>query len=695
MQGKGVQDLVKLHSGSICAEASAGCLHAWRSPAESRVQSISLSYHLTGSSPKDLSLCWLSGDAALFVPLFVESTTTVPTCWIRPMVCQHPVPRHRQLLTAMCLGTGSVVIVGDATGAMSIFDCSRTCSESSFSACHRFGVLQQHIPKAHKGGRPINVLKWVQTGDDFLVVSGGEDGQIRIWRSLSGQSPLLPLASTNLRGFSASLGGNASVRGVDVQPGSTDSDTLCLLVGLGTGHLVQVSFPKEGSCTVGADITDQESLTTTKVVWSWAVGAVVDSDQRAKLTPGTASLTDKSGDQRAGSDDTEVERKIDLVDELQSVVSPKQERDVSAQVSGLPACIVYEAVHEGATTTCLCLRPTPESNHGVDFPVHVATGGQDMCLRIWDLTNRRQAQFVQLDDTVHCVAYSNTSAHSRPAAGQRIGDVIACAVGGRAILGKRPVVGQLLRLSKDGTCHDGCFQLLLIALMQRLLNITLEHISASAGADAGSIVFVDARDVQRRIGQTLVGSIPCASHALAFSHDATLLAVGCDNGDVFIFKKAQNFSNDQSPQEPEVFDSSSTLFDKEPIFCLRPGGAVSISTVLSVTCVSFCTQGRSVFASHFVVDSSKCNNTQIHKKLLDRLVHESPRRIWHRFLFVEYNGTGTWGGTMHRSACFAPVRRIFDLQVRPHCLLFQVAWSSFFVISLVINCACAFCLIPH
>ena len=124
----------------------------------------------------------------------------------------------------------------------------------------------------------------------------------------------------------------------------------------------------------------------------------------------------------------------------------------------------------------------------------------------------------------------------------------------------------------------------------------MEHL-CNAGADAGSIVFVDADDVQSRIGQTLVGSIPCASHALAFSHDNTLLAVGCDNGDVLIFKKAHQGAGDPNCQKYDVTDSlSSTLFDKAPILCLRPSGAVSMSTVLSVTRVSFCTHGRFVLA---------------------------------------------------------------------------------------------------
>ena len=175
---------------------------------------------------------------------------------------------------------------------------------------------------------------------------------------------------------------------------------------------------------------------------------------------------------------------------------------------------------------------------------------------------------------------------------------------------------------------------------------------------------------------------------MAFAHDDTLLAAGCDNGVVLIFKRTApkaatstvsdgdadtgmddtqarragggeaaaadtkktstaevdagddhvrrddgpgggdgrgGGDNDDDDDDDEEDDEAADLFEQEPLFVLKPGGAVALSAVLSVTAVSFSTDGRYVRA--------------------------------------EFNGSGAWGGTMHRSTCFAPVVRVWDLQV--------------------------------
>jgi hypothetical protein len=161
---------------------------------------------------------------------------------------------------------------------------------------------------------------------------------------------------------------------------------------------------------------------------------------------------------------------------------------------------------------------------------------------------------------------------------------------------------------------------------------------------------------------------------LALSPDDNVLAAGCDNGDVLIFmrrsviaaaaaaaaaadvtEKKKNGGMRTDSQTPTAGgegdskmaddgagstsggsgngggggggdDGGGDPFSPAPVFVLKPGGAVSISTVLSVTSVTFSSDGRYVRA--------------------------------------ECNGGGSWSGTMHRVACFAPVLRVWDLQVR-------------------------------
>lgn len=139
------------------------------------------------------------------------------------------------------------------------------------------------------------------------------------------------------------------------------------------------------------------------------------------------------------------------------------------------------------------------------------------------------------------------------------------------------------------------------------------------------------------------------------------LAAGCDNGEIYIFsqknkekrremQKSKNCSLDaqdrgQHKHPRTKNDNANTIaiddskvnsnsrnhrvfqtYHEIPQWVLKPQGAVTISVVLSTT--SLC----------FSQDS--------------------------KFLYAEYNGSGTWGGTMHHLACFAPVRRMWDLQVR-------------------------------
>ncbi len=68
-------------------------------------------------------------------------------------------------------------------------------------------------------------------------------------------------------------------------------------------------------------------------------------------------------------------------------------------------------------------------------------------MRVWSVSNTRttalaQTQMTKLQDAVYGMAYSHQRAHG--------GGVLACAVGGRVVLGRKPAVGQLFRLRSDG-----------------------------------------------------------------------------------------------------------------------------------------------------------------------------------------------------------------------------------------------------
>ena len=128
----GVQGLVQVHHDNDAAASDEACVHAWRSPSEAQVQAVAVGrlHATTGSAGGANALAWLSGTAALCVLLDSSSSSSSSSSnTATPIVCQHPAPDKRRLLTGLCFvpggggGGGGGIVVGDVEGGLAVFDC--------------------------------------------------------------------------------------------------------------------------------------------------------------------------------------------------------------------------------------------------------------------------------------------------------------------------------------------------------------------------------------------------------------------------------------------------------------------------------------------------------------------------------------------------------------------------------------------
>ena len=372
LKDAGVQGLVELHLHDDGVSSDEACVCVWQGASEARVQAICMS---SGDGKSPLAIAWVSGDMAIYVPLDKRH----PMC-LREVVCQHPVPQYRRVFTSLGILDNGMMVVGDVVGGMATFDCG--------SDCGQFATLRS-FTTAHRGGKPLQVLRRVQSG---LFVTGGSDGQVKVWSTLSAQyepnlMSLFDVWDTKGLGFRMT-----TVRGLCVVHKIHEQEKLDIVVGTMSADLVRLSFEIGGKSA-----------------------PELQSDENAAVEdPEEGEPGEKEGE--GGDQDQEVVS-----------VQPNSELSTAWTAS------VIATSHHGGATKCLSLRPT------LARPPEVACGGDDMWLRVWDLNSNQQIRSRHFDEPINAIAYSEA------------GDLLVCALGGRLVLGQKPLISQLLRLNKDGS----------------------------------------------------------------------------------------------------------------------------------------------------------------------------------------------------------------------------------------------------
>jgi len=154
------------------------------------------------------------------------------------------------------------------------------------------------------------------------------------------------------------------------------------------------------------------------------------------------------------------------------------------------------------------------------------------------------------------------------------------------------------------------------------------------GKDSSAVQFIR-RPSFDIISATDIEQLPCAAHSITFNHDDSMVAIGCDNGEIYVFEAPASQDGTRAADgECDADDQQSP----DPLFVLKPEVDVLSSVVLSVTDLKFCIDGR--------------------------------------YLRAEFNGHGTWSGVLLKDTFSAPALRVWDLSVR----WFIVVWKCCLVV---------------